>query len=687
MHQFDDEDLELQAFLKEFIPEDAKKKKSRHPEIEGDWEVWLRTVYSRYDFKEFAPFQRQFWDLAWKIKEKEHDEDIVFCIFRGGGKSSTVELAVTALLARGEKTFALYVCRNTDDAIKHVATIQAHLESDGIQKFYPEVGKPRIGLYGNQKGWRQGVLTTDSGSMIIGYGLDKPVRGVKDEDRRPNLIIFDDIDDLHDSPEATRKVKETLTKSIIPTRDQTGTSFIFCQNEIRKGSIMSQVIRNETDLLAKATKIGPIRAFEEFEYETDPDMPHRKIATGGKPNWPEGYTLETAQKDIDTMTFEAFMTEVQQEVDHFATGAIYPSWDEKIHVITKKEFIEYFGKDAMVDPDGPVDGSNFKIPWNWDLFVGQDWGTTYAHPMVNLWYGKPAETYYLNFDGLEDCYFCYREFVAPETKQEEKDAVWDAVKIGNTIVDFEALHDEGPRIGNQRVMSHEASTARSIYISQLSTPLIYSKINATSTLGIDAVNILLQPNRTKPHPFRKYPKNYPYKDDNGNPLAGQPIPGRPRLYYIVDDDQGALLWDERMRELRVQHAKDSRGLRRIRWEKPRYHWLTTAGGEEKQRPYDLDQDAMDAERYRLGALAGQINKRPPIIEARHRMQEFEKHLTQDIEEGTMTEYDRISLSAARLIEQQKVMKTIESERTPSSSGTSQRMKRRGNHKRFTGSIG
>ena len=57
--------------------------------------------------------------------------------------------------------------------------------------------------------WRRNRLRTASGLTVDSLGLDTGARGMKIEDARPDIIIFDDVDELHDTLAITTKKIQT----------------------------------------------------------------------------------------------------------------------------------------------------------------------------------------------------------------------------------------------------------------------------------------------------------------------------------------------------------------------------------------------------------------------------------------------------------------------------------------------
>jgi hypothetical protein len=122
------------------------------------------------------------------------------------------------------------------------------------------------------------------------------------------------------------------------------------------------------------------------------------------------------------------------------------------------------------------------------------------------------------------------------------------------------------------LMSHEASSARNAVLVDLpeEDQVFFQKWRAQRGSGISQIQQLLEIDRKKPHPFRVYPK--------GHPQEGQPLMGKPRLFFVVEDGQGELFVDVNG-NLRVRGAKNARGFARARFELPIYSWRNT--GEKK----------------------------------------------------------------------------------------------------------
>jgi len=539
-------------------------------EIQSSWENWLEVYFDTYCVYKFADHHKEFWEWVWHLEPYYPARSFVAIWSRGHGKSTSAELACVAVGAKQSRNYVLYVSETQDQADKHVQTIGSMLESELIGYYYPDLGSRQVNIYGNAKGWRRNRLITASGFIIDALGLDTASRGIKFEDKRPDLIVVDDVDGKHDSVAATKKKIEILTRSIIPAGARHVT-VLAVQNLIHKNSIFSQLADGRADFLADRIVSGPHPALRNFNYaQKDTGIGHKIVA--GEPTW-AGASLEVCQDLIDKIGIESFLSECQHDVTQIAQGALFPDWKETHHIITWSEFASFFGADAR-DQNGKP-----RIPLKWSLGRGQDWGTTQGHPCVTVFATRPDS----NSD-LANCAFIYREIVTPNwtDKHQAPDPVWPG-KVARMINEAQKAWNEESRM-TISVMSHEQPGVLNTYLYELplGERLSFTQWKPDSLGGIAELQEYLAIDKTKLHPFRK------------DPRTGQPLEGAPRMFFIVEDRQGDLYVDSN-KKLAVRQWTDSKGLARLRWEIPQYHNRIDASGLEADKPEDKrDDDAIDA---------------------------------------------------------------------------------------------
>jgi predicted phage terminase large subunit-like protein len=279
-------------------------------DFERDWSAWMKRIFP--DLKHFAPHHAWFWERVWQIEPGIRPVPTVSIWGRGGAKSSSAEMAAVALGAMGRRKYALYVSGTQPQADKHLDAIAALLESSTIERDYPALANRAVNKYGSSRGWRRNRMTTASGFVVDAVGLATGTRGVKFEDQRPDLIIIDDVDELHDTAEATEKKIHTLTHTLLPA-GSTDLAVIAIQNVIIPDGIFARLSPDAEEpatFLADRDVSGPIPAVYDLEYEQDERG--RVTITGGTASW-DGQPLEVCQQQINDWGIDAFLGEAQHQ--------------------------------------------------------------------------------------------------------------------------------------------------------------------------------------------------------------------------------------------------------------------------------------------------------------------------------------------------------------------------------------
>ena len=268
----------------------------------NNWHNWLTTLFPRY-VGDFAPHHREMWQWAWSIRRGKSPRPFVAVWPRGGGKSTSAELASVLVGARKQRKYVLYVRSTQEQADTTISNISAMLESPTVEAYYPELGQRMVGKYGNSKGWRRNRLRTSAGLTIDGIGLDTAARGARVDEDRPDLIIFDDIDEKHDSSQKTKKKIEIITTSLLPA-GSADAAVLCIQNLIIPNGVFSQLVDGRADFLHNRIVSGPHPAVDGLTYEQRPEGGF--VITGGTPLW-SGQDLAVCQRQINDWGVAAFL--------------------------------------------------------------------------------------------------------------------------------------------------------------------------------------------------------------------------------------------------------------------------------------------------------------------------------------------------------------------------------------------
>lgn len=315
-------------------------KSRRALELESDWRAWLETFFPEYVSRGFAKHHREYWQWLWRIEPDSDPPPFVGVWPRGGGKSSSVELGCAALGLRGKRRYILYVRDTQDRADDSVQNIAALLEEAGMER--------RVNKYGQSKGWRRNRIRTATGGTVDALGLDVAGRGVKLENLRPDVIVFDDIDARHDSERTTAKKLATITESLLPAGTD-NVAVVMIQNLIIPDGVFAMLADERADFLSGRIVSGPHPAVMDAEITEGewPDGRPRHLVSG-EPSW-EGQDLSACQRLLDRIGLSSFMRECQHEVSVEAGSLVYERYADALRlgdsVAPNREAAQFIGID------------------------------------------------------------------------------------------------------------------------------------------------------------------------------------------------------------------------------------------------------------------------------------------------------------------------------------------------------
>lgn len=311
------------AALKEAIDRlaavrDAMLPSKERNTLEQRYETWLRSLFPRTFSNAngpvpFSEAHKEYWSRVWQWEAGVRPDPEVLILSRGGGKSTVTEVTGIMVGARELRMYCLYISGTQEQADKHVEAIASRLESARVAEVYPMLGQRRLGKFGNQRGWRRNRLSCANGFTVEGIGLDVSSRGIKIDDYRPGMMIFDDVDDRRDSIEQAKRKAETITNDILPAgSDDCAVAFV--QNVIHYNSVcaaLAGLASWRADFLSTRHVVGPVPALRDFRWETDQET-GRTYILGGIPTW-EGQGLKKCQEQINDWGPTAFRREAQHE--------------------------------------------------------------------------------------------------------------------------------------------------------------------------------------------------------------------------------------------------------------------------------------------------------------------------------------------------------------------------------------
>lgn len=321
---------------------------------ETEYEAWLRGLFPAYVRYGFAEHHRQFWSWLWSIRLGVRSRPFVGVWPRGGAKSTSVELGVASIAARGTRRYVLYVCETQDQADDHVANIATMLESDQLGRLYPAAARRALGKYGQSKGWKRNRLRTGSGFTLDALGLDTAARGVKMDEQRPDGLVVDDIDDPFDSPGVVTRKLATLSRTLLQAGSEDLITLVI-QNLVHPDGVVARLVDGRAEILADRLVSGPIPAIAgayviEQTGDTRPmeegGRPWRIV--GGEPTW-EGQDRDACERKLADVGPTDWEIEAQHRTRHAVNGMYDDVLDSIVHC-TRDEVPDLVRTIVAVDP-------------------------------------------------------------------------------------------------------------------------------------------------------------------------------------------------------------------------------------------------------------------------------------------------------------------------------------------------
>ena len=251
-----------------------------------------------------AARHEEFWQWVFALRSGVRRHALIPVWPRGGGKSTSVELALGVMAKRQSRHYGLYVCGTQNQADTHVGNVANILGQVGIERSLTQ--------YGQARSWRRNRLVAE-GFAVDACGLDVAIRGIKIDEFRPDIIILDDIDSEHDTPATIAKKIHTISHAILPA-GSTSLAVLGVQNLPNRNGVFAQLADGRADWLMDRVVSGPYPAVDGLEVDREPQENGATLwrITGGTPTW-EGQNLADCEQQINTFGLQAFMAESQHE--------------------------------------------------------------------------------------------------------------------------------------------------------------------------------------------------------------------------------------------------------------------------------------------------------------------------------------------------------------------------------------
>jgi hypothetical protein len=207
------------------------------------------------------------------------------------------------LKAKGEVTGFVIASQSANKAKGLLADIQAQLESN--QRYIYDFGEQYN--FGN---WSEQHFVTKDGTGFWAIGRRESPRGLREAEKRPNVLVIDDLDDDEEvkNDDLIQKSLDWLRGALIGAMAIKQRRIIMVGNRIAKKSILSHVVGDVEDDDPINEGITHIKVYALENPKTHKEDQSEK----GVPAWKERYTRDDILKVMHQMGYRMAQRAIPQ---------------------------------------------------------------------------------------------------------------------------------------------------------------------------------------------------------------------------------------------------------------------------------------------------------------------------------------------------------------------------------------
>lgn len=218
----------------EFWERVAADPKVRREVTRGSFPVFFEIHYRRPDHYPIAPFHKEIMAAL----EDERHRFILLESFRGSAKTTIANqaYALWSILGKQEKKNVLILAQTQGQVRYYLGNIKRKMSEELLRK---DLGP----FYDGSGEWRWNTIEIPKyKARLTVASVDQPIRGLLYEDRRPDLVIGDDLEDESSvrSLEMRDKLYSWFTMDVLPLGDK-NTRTIVIGTRLHEDSLMMRL--------------------------------------------------------------------------------------------------------------------------------------------------------------------------------------------------------------------------------------------------------------------------------------------------------------------------------------------------------------------------------------------------------------------------------------------------------------
>lgn len=206
-----------------------------------DFKFFRRFYLEHYHTHKDAPFHGEVVEIL-SLMTKKRGKKLALAAPRDSAKSSIISLAyVLYCICYKTEAFIVLISNTADQAIGLLNSVKYELESnERLRQDFPEVCE--TGRKPMPPRWCRGEIITRNGINVLALSSGQQIRGRRNREARPSLIILDDVEtSANSTPESSDKLQDWVTKSVFKAGTST-TNIIFTGTIHHYGSLLSQYV-------------------------------------------------------------------------------------------------------------------------------------------------------------------------------------------------------------------------------------------------------------------------------------------------------------------------------------------------------------------------------------------------------------------------------------------------------------
>ena len=198
--------------LKPILQETPADKEERITRLKKDWIAFSKYYFPEYASADFAPFHKKIAKAIINADKTDNNAVYAACMLaREHGKTALMMFLLFYMAETGRIHNFLQVSSSFDAAVDLIMPLILNLENNARI----------INDFGAQKSlgnWETGRWVTRQGFSIKCIGAGQSPRGTRSGEKRPDIVVFDDMDTDAEcrNPERIKKKFNRIEQAVIP---------------------------------------------------------------------------------------------------------------------------------------------------------------------------------------------------------------------------------------------------------------------------------------------------------------------------------------------------------------------------------------------------------------------------------------------------------------------------------------